>query len=111
MRDEGLAIDESSSHGFSTQLIEDVIRNCENIFTLEDLLTGYPVFSTSNALKVLEVIQELFMDIPNFEESLALITLNSTDHSLLHAEPVAYDWFDVNTIGLGMDSDTELQEL
>ena len=63
-----------SSNVFSTQLLEDVLRNCKNIFTVEDLLTGYPVFLTSNALKVLEVIQALFMDIPNFKESLALIT-------------------------------------
>ena len=69
MRSDGIAMDESCSHGFSIQLIEDVTRNCETIFTLQDLLTRFAVFSTSNALRVLEVIQEVFMDIPNFEES------------------------------------------
>ena len=73
---EAPALAESSNHGFSTQLLDDVIRNCKSIFTLEDLLTGYPVFSISNALKVSEVIQEVLMDIPNFEKSLALITQN-----------------------------------
>ena len=38
MRSEGIAMDESCSHGFSIQLIEDVTRNCETIFTLQDLL-------------------------------------------------------------------------
>ena len=43
MSSEAPALDGSSSHGFSTQLIDDIIRNYESIFTLEDLLTGYRV--------------------------------------------------------------------
>ena len=110
MSSEASALDESSSHGFSTQLIDDVTRNCESIFTLEDLLTGCPVFSISNALKVLEVIQEVFEDIPNFEESLALITQNFNG-SFFGREPDTNEWFDFESITLGMDSDPELQEL
>ena len=109
MRSEGIAMDESCSHGFSIQLIEDVSRNCETIFTLQDLLTRCPVFSTSNALRVLEVIQEVFLDIPNFEESLALLNL----HGSTTAESDANKWFDFDDIELGLETytDTELNEL
>ena len=60
MKFQSLAIDESVSHGFSTQLIVDVVKNCHGIFTIEDILTNFPVFSVGNAIRVLEVIQELF---------------------------------------------------
>ena len=33
MRSKGLALDESSCHGFSRHLIEDVVRDFEKIFT------------------------------------------------------------------------------
>ena len=110
MSSKASALDESSSHGFLTQLIDDVIRNCGSIFTPDDLLTCYPVFSISNALKVLEVIQEVFKDIPNFEESLALITENFNG-SCLQLKPDTNEWFDFESITLGMDCNPELQEL
>ena len=109
LRAEGPALDDSSSHGFSIQLIEDVTSNCESIFTLQDLLTSYPVFSTSNALRILEVIQEVFMDIPNLDETLTLLKLSSVEPNLKDA----FEWFDLDAIELGIDSDseTELPEL
>lgn len=109
LRAEGPALDDSSSHGFSIQLIEDVTRNCESIFSLQDLLTSYPVFSTSNALRILEVIQEVFMDIPNLDETLTLLKLSSVEPNLKDA----FEWFDLDAIELGIDSDseTELPEL
>lgn len=84
------------------------VKKCETIFTLQDLLTRFPVFSTSNALRVLEVIQEVFMDIPNFEESLALFNLHVST-----AESDVNKWFDFDNIELGIDvyNDTDLQEL
>ena len=58
----GLSLDESLSHGFSMQLIEDITNNWETIFTVQDLTVNFPVFSVSNSLRILEVIQEVFMD-------------------------------------------------
>ena len=78
---QSLVIDESVSHGFSLQLISEVVNNCENIFTIEDVLTNFPVFSVRNAIRILEVIQELFLDIPSLEDTLTLFDLGSTfDH-------------------------------
>ena len=65
MKIEGLSLDESSSHGVSMQLREDITNNCKTIFTVQDLTVNFPVFSISNSLQILEVIQEIFMDIPN----------------------------------------------
>ena len=50
------------------------------------------------------------MDIPNFEELLAPIFENSIG-SVLQGEPNVNNWFDFETISLGMDSDPESQEL
>ena len=72
MKIHNLAIDESASHGFSRQLIDDVVIKCESIFTIEDLLSDFLVFSVGNALKIIEVIQELFLHVPSLEETLAL---------------------------------------
>ena len=78
---QSLAIDESVSHGFSPQLISEVVNNGENIFTTEDVLTNFPVFSVRNAIIILEVIQDLFLDIPSLEDTLTLFDLGSTfDH-------------------------------
>lgn len=40
-----LSIDNTSSHGFSEQLISDVVSKCTDIFTVEDVLGNFPVFS------------------------------------------------------------------
>lgn len=67
------------------------------------------MFSTSNALRILEVIQEVFMDIPNLDETLTLLKLSSVEPNLKDA----FEWFDLDAIELGIDSDseTELPEL
>ena len=44
MKMEGLSLDESSSHGFSMQLIEDITNNCETIFTVQDLTVNFLCF-------------------------------------------------------------------
>lgn len=53
-----------SCHGFSGQLVQDVVANCNYHFTISDILELCPVFSICHCLKVLEIIQEIFLDIP-----------------------------------------------
>ena len=97
---QSLAIDESASHGFSTQLIDDVVKNSDGIFTIEDVLTNYPVFSVANAIRILEVIQELFLDIPSLEDTLTLFNLESN---------FSHDtWFNFEDITFS-DSDDDYQ--
>ena len=109
IQSEGLSLDQSSSHGFSTELIEDIVKNRQNIFTVAYLMTNFPVFSISNALRVLEVVQEVFTDIPNIEET----STAYNSHLTLHQKSSVSEWFDFNHLELDNDSDSnhELLEL
>ena len=47
--------------------------DCHRLFTVNDILELCPISSLVHALKVLELIQELFLDIPNFDEFLDIL--------------------------------------
>ena len=65
--------DAVSTHGFSTQLIEDAVSNCSVLFTVGDVQHTCPVFSLSHAIMILEIIQDILNDIPNFDKSMNMI--------------------------------------
>ena len=92
MEMQGLSIDYTSSHGFSEQLKSDVVSKCTDIFTVEDVLGNFPVFSVGDALQILEIMQEIFLDIPNLEEMLALFSFSSgfSHHSWFHLEDYSF---------------------
>ena len=50
-------------HGFSNQLVQDIISNAHNIFTLDNVLSKLPVFSTKHAKFILGIFQDVFQDI------------------------------------------------
>ena len=109
---EGLSLDKSLSHGFSMQLIEDITSKCDTIFTLQDIMCNFAVFSISNLLQILELIQEVFIDISNFEETLSFLNLHSV-HEVLNVYSRIHERFDFDGIDLGVDNDNdpELLEL
>ena len=72
-----------SCHGFSDQLVQDVVANCYYLFTISDILELCPVFSIAHCLKVLEIIQEIFLDIPNFDAFMDIIRLDNTNRENL----------------------------
>ena len=53
----------TSVHGFSNQLVQDIISNADNIFTLDNVLSKLPVFSTKHAKFILGIFQDIFQDI------------------------------------------------
>ena len=57
------AFGSTSSHGFSKELISDVVANCHNLFSVEDILTNVPVFSRKHAIAILGILNEVFDDI------------------------------------------------
>ena len=65
---------ETTNKWFSMKLVDDVVQHCEEIFTIDDLTSRFPVFSFVNALRVLEVVQEVFMDILYFDETVLHLT-------------------------------------
>ncbi len=48
-------------HGFSNELVQELVGNCCTIFSISDILK-FPVFSVRTALQILEVFQEIFDD-------------------------------------------------
>ena len=56
------AFGNTACHGFSSQLVSDVVNNCHKIFNVTDILTYVPVFSKDHAVRILEVLSEFFDD-------------------------------------------------
>ena len=50
------------SHGFSSQLIEEVLDNCDKIFSLDDTMKLVPVFSRKHAILIFEIFNDIFDD-------------------------------------------------
>lgn len=101
MQGVGLHLDDIASHGFSRQLINDVVANCQFIFGIDDIVGIYPVYSISNALRILELIHEMFGDIPHLDETLELINFPT--------DIPTCQWFDIGDCEFN-DSDEELHE-
>lgn len=68
------ALGETSSHGFSLELIDSIVEHCDKLFNIHDINNFLPVFSTKHGLKILEVLDEIFSDIP--QSSFAMDTLD-----------------------------------
>jgi len=94
---QGLCIDNISSHGFSEQLISDVVSKCNDIFMVEDVLDNFPVFSVGDALQILEIMQEIVLDIPHLQEMLALFSFSSgfSHHTWFNLEDYTFKDSDI----------------
>ena len=68
-----LVLNHVTSHGFSDSLVEDVIEFCTEIFTLSDVLEKLPVFSISHAKAILEILDEIFEDVPDCKELMEMV--------------------------------------
>ena len=55
--------------GFSSDLIEVVVKQCRYIFDLDYILENIPVFRSHHAVQILHVISEVFGDIDRVEPS------------------------------------------
>lgn len=97
------SIDSTSTHGFSPQLVADISNNCATIFSVKDTIENFPVFSLKDAIKILEVIQEIFLDVPNFEETSAFFNNKEQFPILLPLDVNNFD-FDIDFSGSSSDS-------
>ena len=68
------------------------------------------MFSVSNSLRILEVIQEIFMDIPNLEETLSFLNLHSI-HEIPTVNTRVHEWFDFDNIDFGVENESESELL
>ena len=68
-----------SCHGFSSELVEDIINNCHSLFTVNDVFECLPVYSLDHCLKILEIIQEIYGDIPDFDDTSDILPLDGVE--------------------------------
>ena len=68
-------LDSNASHGFTEQLVDDIVKNAASIFTFEYLQQNFSIYSTHHIMDVLEVLQELFEDIPDYEQQMEVLDL------------------------------------
>jgi len=97
--------------GFSEELIDDIIKNCSRLFTVSDIMDTCPVFSIRTCMDILEVVQEVFDDIPNFDECMDLLwkgELKSSNALCLEDAIKAIDFSLPENVS---DSDEELPEV
>ena len=64
----------SSSHGFSDALISAIVQKASKIFSLNDLISEFPIFNISHGKLILEVFNEIFEDIEHLDELMDIIT-------------------------------------
>lgn len=74
--------DSVSTHGFSKSLIDSLVLNCEYLFTLRDLMDNSPVYSVTHGVAILEVLDELFEDIPGVEELSEIVKYFDEDNTV-----------------------------
>ena len=82
----GALLDKTSSHGFSQELIDDVVKNSSKIFTVSDILFYSPVFSVEHALLILDIVKEIFLDVPNFDEAVSVLRQGNLSLATSHEE-------------------------
>ena len=98
---------EATSHGFSRDLILSIIEKSDRLFTLEDIDALLPVFSIRHALKILEILDEIFGDIPTI--SLTSLALNVNMDLSYHGEDISDDMsFDYSSNEVESDDCDEL---
>lgn len=74
-------------HGFSSQLIEDLSLNIENIFSVKYLLGKFPITSVEHAVLIIELIHELFDDIADIDSIIAEARRMHNLTSLVQQQP------------------------
>ena len=62
-----------SLHGFSQNLIDSVVENLHLIGSSSDVISLLPIFNIHHARIILELVQEFFNDIDNFEDEIELL--------------------------------------
>ena len=61
---------------YQQHLVSGLSEQADKIFTIKDVTDYFPVFSVYHALKILEVFNDIFEDIPNLDTMVELVGLN-----------------------------------
>lgn len=86
---------EETCHGFSDKMINDTVEHANHVFSRKYLTDNLAIYSLIHAIDVLEVFQELFGDITQFDQEmdeLHLLNKQFTDmESYLLSSSVSID--------------------
>lgn len=93
-----------STHGFSDQLIGNILKHAPNISSAEYMSQHLSMFSSKHIMDVLEVFQELFEDVNNYDEQME--QLNLIHHEVCQVE----DYFLMSTTSQELSEMDELME-
>lgn len=88
----------SISHGFSLQLIVDLTNNLQSIYDLGYLISKFPFSCVHHAICVLEIVQELFHDVPEIDQMIANARSGIDNNISLHVNKVdsyMLDYFEI----------------
>ncbi len=59
---------------YTKQLVESILERSHTIFTVNDIVDHLPVFSIQHALKIVELFNEIFQDIPNLDTMVEILS-------------------------------------
>lgn len=100
-------LDSNASHGFTEQLVDDILKNAASIFTFEYLQQNFSIYSTHHIMDVLEVLQELFEDIPDYEQQMEVLDLLKSEVTRAEGYLQAMELVACLHSGVSDDSDNE----
>ena len=75
----GSLFDPIISHGFTQQLVDDIVQDSSNVFSFEYLQKNFSMYSIQHVMDVLEIFQELFEDIPDYAQQMEVLGLLNSE--------------------------------
>ncbi len=106
------AFDPVSTHGFSFEVVEAIVKDCEHCGTLDYLMGSFPLFSKEHAFAVLEILHEIFDDIPGIEELMEIRAINmSTSLPVSELCDIEQYFEEPSTLGFVDDDWVNIEEL
>lgn len=104
--------DPVSTHVFSSELIEAIVKDCEHCGTLDYLMSTFPLFSKEHAFTILEILHEIFDDIPGIEELMHLTECDNLNEEIPPKNLFQIEnYFDEPSLGVFEDDWVNVEEL
>ena len=83
---------------YTKQLVESILEKSHTIFKVNDIVDHLPVFSIQHALKIVELFNEIFQDIPNLDTMIEVFGQQDT-HKHTISMPIELYNFDKSDDG------------
>ena len=80
----------STQPDYAKQLVQSIVERSHAIFTVNDIVDYFPVFSIHHALKIIELFNEIFEDIPNLDAMVEVFGIEEIDMPPTLAMPLEH---------------------